>query len=109
MTGKLKTEQQETKHANPIGAAMFSTIRNLSNVFFTKSGKKTDDWQTIKMAAASVGFEDWLGEKLTSLNPEVDTEVFVTYITGILETETDEEDTRESIMDILGEVLVKQF
>ncbi|XP_022318032.1 coiled-coil domain-containing protein 43-like [Crassostrea virginica] len=57
------------------------------------------------MAAASVGFEDWLGEKLTSLNPEVDTEVFVTYITGILETETDEEDTRESIMDILGEVL----
>ena len=61
------------------------------------------------MAAASVGFEDWLGEKLTSLNPEVDTEVFVTYITGILETETDEEDTRESIMDILGEVLVKQF
>lgn len=62
-----------------------------------------------KMAAASVSFEDWLGERLTSLNPEVDTEVFVTYITGILETETDEEDTRESILGILGEVLVKPF
>lgn len=60
------------------------------------------------MAAASVSFEDWLGERLTSLNPEVDTEVFVTYITGILETETDEEDTRESILGILGEVLVEE-
>ncbi|XP_055997504.1 coiled-coil domain-containing protein 43-like [Ostrea edulis] len=57
------------------------------------------------MAAASASFEDWLAEKLTSLNPEVDTEVFVTYIIGILETETDAEDTRESVMDILGEVL----
>lgn len=61
------------------------------------------------MAAASVSFEDWLGERLTSLNHEVDTEVFVTYITGILETETDEEDTRESILGILGEVLVKPY
>lgn len=60
------------------------------------------------MAAASVSFEDWLGERLTSLNPEVDTEVFVTYITGILETETDEEDTRESILGILGEVLEEE-
>jgi hypothetical protein len=58
------------------------------------------------MAAASVTYEEWLAEKLTSLNPEVDTEVFVTYIIGILETETDAEDTRESVMDILGEVLV---
>lgn len=61
------------------------------------------------MAAASASFEDWLAEKLTSLNPEVDTEVFVTYIIGILETETDAEDTRESVMDILGEVLVNSL
>ncbi|XP_062566227.1 coiled-coil domain-containing protein 43-like [Saccostrea cucullata] len=57
------------------------------------------------MAAATVDFDVWLAEKLTSLNPEVDTEVFVSYIIGILETETDAEDTKESIMDILGEVL----
>ena len=38
--GKIKTEQQETKHANPISAAMFLTIRMVSIVFFTKSGKQ---------------------------------------------------------------------
>lgn len=96
-------------HAKTMGAAIFRPFgyfQNFSLLIF-ENYRSLENNPNSKMAAASVSFEDWLGERLTSLNPEVDTEVFVTYITGILETETDEEDTRESILGILGEVLVK--
>lgn len=93
-------------HAKTMGAAIFPPFGYFQNFPYWVA-KITDNWRINR--AASVSFEDWLGERLTSLNPEVDTEVFVTYITGILETETDEEDTRESILGILGEVLVKPY
>ena len=51
-------------------------------------------------------FDLWLSEKLQKINPDVDLEVFVTYIKGILETDTDDEEKEESITGILGEITV---
>ncbi|KAK3088556.1 hypothetical protein FSP39_020568 [Pinctada imbricata] len=60
------------------------------------------------MATAADGsFESWLEQKLLTLNPDVDTDVFVMYITGILDTEESIEDKKESLEDILGEVVEK--
>lgn len=59
-----------------------------------------------KMAAPMEDeFDKWLGKKLISLNPEVDLDVFVQYIKGILETETEEDDILESMGGIMGEIL----
>lgn len=61
----------------------------------------------IKMAAPSEDeFDRWLSEKLQKINEDVDLEVFVTYIRGVLETDTDDEDKDESITGILGEITV---
>jgi hypothetical protein len=58
------------------------------------------------MAAECVAnFNTWLSDKLFKLNNDVDLEVFVSYITGILETETSHEDQHESLMDIISEIL----
>lgn len=59
-----------------------------------------------KMAAPTGEFPVWLSAKLQALNPDIDLEVFVSYIQGVLETETDREDTIESISGLLAEVLV---
>ena len=52
-------------------------------------------------------FDEWLSEKLKKINPDVDLEVFVTYIKGVMETDTDDEDKDESISGILGEITVR--
>ena len=54
-------------------------------------------------------FESWLSEKLLSLNSDVDLDVFVSYITGILETESSLEDKKDSLLDIIGEILVRTW
>merc|ERR550532_599343 len=56
--------------------------------------------------AASMGdeFDDWLSQKLTKICEDVDLEVFVQYIRGVVETETDLEDKTDSITDILGQI-----
>ena len=58
------------------------------------------------MAASLEGFETWLTEKLLAVNPDTDTDVFVSYITGILEEESPEDEKKESIVDLLGQVVV---
>lgn len=59
------------------------------------------------MATSMESFDIWLTEKLTSLSPDFDTDVFVSYIVSILDTETPTEETAENIKEILAQVLVK--
>ena len=49
-------------------------------------------------------FEEWLCAKLLSLDPEIDTDVFVMYINGILETDDSSEEKKDSMSEILAEV-----
>ena len=51
-------------------------------------------------------FDHWLGQKLTAVNPDVDLDVFVQYIKGILETETEDDDILESMGGLLAEIIV---
>ena len=53
------------------------------------------------------GFDPWLSKKLLSINSEVDLDIFVQYIRGILEDETDEEERTEAILGILSQITVK--
>ncbi|XP_076438066.1 coiled-coil domain-containing protein 43-like [Babylonia areolata] len=57
------------------------------------------------MAAAMASYEDWLTEKLKSLSPEFDTDVFVSYIISILDTDSSADEVTESIEEILSQVL----
>ncbi|XP_025090115.1 coiled-coil domain-containing protein 43-like [Pomacea canaliculata] len=57
------------------------------------------------MATSMESFDIWLTEKLTSLSPDFDTDVFVSYIVSILDTETPTEETAENIKEILAQVL----
>ncbi|XP_046350910.1 coiled-coil domain-containing protein 43-like [Haliotis rufescens] len=57
------------------------------------------------MAASVSPYEEWLAQKLISLNPDVDGEVFVTYISGILDTDTSNEEKKESLEGIIAEVV----
>ncbi|XP_050402298.1 coiled-coil domain-containing protein 43 [Patella vulgata] len=50
-------------------------------------------------------YEKWLCDKLLELNPDTDTEVFVTYIIGILESESDEEEQKESLAEFLTSLI----
>ena len=59
------------------------------------------------MAASLEGYETWLTEKLLSVNPDADTDVFVSYITGILEEESPDAEKKESIVELLGQVVVR--
>jgi len=52
-------------------------------------------------------FSTWLSEKLLCINKDVDLDVFVEYITGILETDTSRDDKNESLEGIIGEILVR--
>ena len=56
------------------------------------------------MAAAEDAFDSWLSNKLISINPDTDTEIFVQYIRSILESEDD--DTLETLRGILQEISV---
>jgi len=58
------------------------------------------------MATSLEPYDKWLEEKLLSLNPEIDTDVFVTYIKGILDEDAPDDEKKESILDLLGEMLV---
>ena len=61
------------------------------------------------MAASSDSqFDSWLSDKLTKLNPDVDLEVFVSYIRGILEEESSDEEKGEAIEGFLAEITVSQ-
>jgi hypothetical protein len=51
-------------------------------------------------------FRTWLSEKLFNLNNDVDLEVFVSYITGILEADSAIDDKKDSLGDIIAEILV---
>jgi len=52
------------------------------------------------------GFNTWLSNKLLCINKDVDLDVFVEYITGILETDSSRDDKNESLEGIVGEILV---
>ncbi|XP_023230214.1 coiled-coil domain-containing protein 43-like [Centruroides sculpturatus] len=54
------------------------------------------------MAAPAENFEDWLNEKLKKLNTDQD--VFGSYIKSILDGGESEEEKREALEEILGEV-----
>ena len=58
--------------------------------------------------AASIDetFNTWLSKKLFEINKDVDLDVFVSYITGILETEISEDDRNESLSGILSEIVM---
>ena len=52
-------------------------------------------------------FDTWISKKLTAVNPEVDLEVFSSYIKGILEdTDTPQNDKEESLIGILSQIVV---
>ncbi|KAL4218420.1 Coiled-coil domain-containing protein 43 [Mactra antiquata] len=57
------------------------------------------------MAASMGAYESWLTEKLLSLNPDSDTDIFVSYITGILDEESPEDEKKESIIELIGQVV----
>ncbi|KAI0207690.1 hypothetical protein LSAT2_007671 [Lamellibrachia satsuma] len=58
------------------------------------------------MAAPTVaGFDGWLSKKLLQINPDVDLEVFVSYIRSIVESEDDFEEASEALNGILGEIV----
>ena len=52
-------------------------------------------------------FSTWLSEKLLCINKDVDLDVFVEYISGILDTDTSREDKTESLEEIIGEIMVR--
>ena len=61
------------------------------------------------MATKQQPFEEWLCAKLLSLDPEIDTDVFVMYINGILETDDSSEEKKDSMSEILAEVFVSSM
>ncbi len=72
--------------------------------FLTEVGKS-------KMSAPmGDAFSEWLSKKLLNINPDVDLDVFVTYLTGILDTEDqDREEQEESIQGFLAEITVRKL
>ena len=61
------------------------------------------------MAASSGNeFDSWLSDKLTKLNADVDLEVFVSYIRGILEEDSPDDEKGESIEGFLAEITVSK-
>ncbi|XP_060084033.1 coiled-coil domain-containing protein 43-like [Ylistrum balloti] len=57
------------------------------------------------MATSTTPYDQWLADKLLSLNPEVDTDVFVMYISSMLDEDSPADEKRESILELLAEVL----
>ena len=54
------------------------------------------------------GFDGWLSKKLLQINPDVDLEVFVSYIRSIVESEENVEEATDALDGILGEIVVRQ-
>ena len=54
------------------------------------------------------GFDGWLSKKLLQINPDVDLEVFVSYIRSIVESEDNVEEATDALDGILGEIVVRQ-
>ena len=62
----------------------------------------------VKMAAPTVAvFDGWLSKRLLQINPDVDLEVFVSYIRSIVESEDDVEEATEALNGILAEIVVR--
>ena len=59
-----------------------------------------------KMAAGADDFEDWLSSKVRSL--ELDEEVFLDYLKGVLDSEESEEDKREAMTGIFEGAVVSR-
>ena len=60
------------------------------------------------MAAPTVAvFDGWLSKRLLKINPDVDLEVFVSYIRSIVESEDDVEEATEALNGILAEIVVR--
>ena len=60
------------------------------------------------MAAPTVAvFDGWLSKRLLQINPDVDLEVFVSYIRSIVESEDDVEEATEALNGILAEIVVR--
>ncbi|XP_012940724.1 coiled-coil domain-containing protein 43 [Aplysia californica] len=58
------------------------------------------------MATSLVGpYDVWLTETLTAASADIDTDVFVSYIIGILDDDTPEEDKKEGITELLSGVV----
>ena len=55
------------------------------------------------MAAAELGFIEWLGSKLKYLN--ADENIFTSYITGILESDDSTEEKQNTLQYILSEII----
>ena len=59
------------------------------------------------MAASSSGtFDAWLSQELLILNPDIDLDVFVTYIKGVLDTDDSDEEKKDAISGLLAECTV---
>lgn len=58
------------------------------------------------MATAVAPYDEWLSNKLLSLGEDVDAEVFVTYIIGLLDTDSSSDEKRESLQELLGQIMV---
>ncbi|GAB1611047.1 coiled-coil domain-containing protein 43-like isoform X1 [Argonauta hians] len=56
------------------------------------------------MCGDPAAFSQWLEGRLLQLNDDLDGAVFVTYITGILESYTAYDERKESLLDIVGEI-----
>ena len=54
-------------------------------------------------------FDSWLSQKLQKINPDVDLEVFVQYLRGILETDTSRDDKIDSILGLIEEITVSNY
>ena len=59
-------------------------------------------------ASTGEGFDPWLSKKLLSINSDVDLEIFVDYIRGILEDEMDKEEKTEAILGFLSQITVNK-
>jgi len=55
--------------------------------------------------AGGGGFPVWLTEKLKSVSSDIDTDVFVSYIIGILDTDSSDDENEESITELLSGVI----
>lgn len=53
-------------------------------------------------------FMQWLESRLLQLNADLDVSVFVMYICGILESYSGYDDKKEVLLDIVGEIAVRQ-
>ena len=115
---RLCLRRKLLKHTKTIEKAYFisfhfNSINPLAwskpiTIFRTIYGRRRDESQ-YKMAASVQTYDSWLTERLLQLNPDTDTDVFVSYITGILEEDVPKEEKMESMTDFISQVVVSIF